>query len=114
MKLRILTLTALSLLLFTCTKEKGDLKPAEINCADITFKDDINPIIAAKCATAACHENGFIYGDFKDYSGVKDRVDNGSIKLRVLDLKLMPPSGPLPPDELKMIQCWLDAGAPNN
>ena len=112
MKARAFIFLGVFLFVFSCTKEVGTLKPVEIDCSKVTYGNDINPIISSKCTK--CHVGSFVYGDFTSYPDLKARVDNGRFKLWVIDTKLMPPSGPLSTVELKKIQCWLDAGAPNN
>lgn len=90
--------------------------PAVVCTTDsMSFSMDINPIIAANCAISGCHVSGFSEGDFTSYQGIKDKIDNGDkIRERVVIKKDMPASGPLPDCEIKKIESWLNAGAPNN
>lgn len=111
MRTRLLFSAGLLLFVFSCSKEMGDPK-VEVDCSQVTFSNDIVPILNTHCVS--CHTGSFSQGDFTNYSGIKPRADNGKVKQWAVDSKLMPPSGPLPPSEIKKIQCWLDAGAPNN
>lgn len=87
-----------------------------------TFATDIVPIIETSCSEAGlgqCHAAGSPRGDFTTYAGLKIDVDNGKFNTRVLEVKDMPASfstGPqsLTPAQLETIQCWIDAGAPDN
>jgi hypothetical protein len=107
-------------LLLACTKDIGpnpELVVKDTNmCDSVTFTNDIKPIFDGKCVS--CHVTGTGSGapwDFTTYAGIKPRVDDGTIRSRVLILHDMPQGGPvLPQSELDLITCWLDAGAPNN
>lgn len=121
MKVTLLTISAFLLLGFlACTKDVGinpDLQPKLLTeCDSVTFIDSIQPIISANCATPGCHDNGSINGDLTTYAGIKVKVDNGSFQARVIDgvPSPMPPTGPLPAQEIDKLKCWLAAGAPNN
>lgn len=81
----------------------------------ISYATNIEPIIDGKCATSGCHVGGGSgNGIFDSYNAVKAKVDNGSFANRVLVVKDMPPSGLLTECQLKWIELWIAAGAPNN
>lgn len=81
----------------------------------VSFSNDIMPIIQGNCATIGCHvQGGTGNGIFENYAGVKAKVDNGSLKSRVLVQKNMPPSQPLGDCSMSLISAWINAGAPNN
>ena len=104
----------------SCTKDIGpnpDLIPKQSNiCDSVTFTKTIKPIFDSKCIS--CHfAGGSGPGDFTTYAGIKLKVDAGLIKGRLIDVTgaIMPQGGPaLPSNQLDLIKCWLDAGAPNN
>jgi hypothetical protein len=106
------------LFLSSCTSDKSQpeikLELGECDSLDVKYTNKIAPLIANNCSTPGCHDNGSFNGVFTDYNGVKEKVDNGSFRNRVLVLKNMPPSNALTALELKEIECWLNAGAPNN
>lgn len=77
----------------------------------VSWKDDIEPIVLKSCAKAGCHAEGsgrlrlVTYEDVKaNAANVKARTQNGS----------MPYDGPLPADQVKLIGCWVEDGAPLN
>lgn len=73
----------------------------------------VNPIIQSRCAIPGCHvAGGTGPGDFTQYVNVKAKVDDGTFQQLVLQLKSMPPTGPLPACDLQKLQAWVDAGAP--
>ncbi len=122
MKSNVIYLLASSLILFSCRNDKGPL-PIAATAASVSecdtsgyYTDDIAPMMTAKCAMPGCHVAGFSSGDLTTYIGVKAKVDNGSMKNRVVNLKNMPPAGnPALTDlELKHLNCWLNKGAPDN
>ena len=66
------------------------------------------------CNTSGCHAAGSPYGDLTNYSGVKAKVDNSTFKERVIVQKNMPPAYSLSQTDLDKLNCWLEAGIPNN
>jgi hypothetical protein len=80
--------------------------------SDISFSNDVKPIIASNCAVSGCH-NGSQFPDFSDdenifenASRIKSRTESGS----------MPPAGrpDLTNEEIQAIACWVDDGALDN
>jgi uncharacterized membrane protein len=113
MKIRgiIYFLSTVSILTAGCDYNKSDILP---DCATVParFADDVLPLIQAKCATA-CH-NAFSTnagGPFTTYSQIKAKAD--LIKFMV-ETRQMPQNGTLTDAEIKVISCWVDAGAENN
>ena len=81
-----------------------------------TYTSDIKAIVNAKCAISGCHNGNSGIVGFTSYTPLKERADNGRIKSYVFELKIMPPASAaqLTEDEKKLLQCWLDNGAPEN
>jgi uncharacterized membrane protein len=91
---------------------KYDTTPFDCTAVNATFANDVQPIIQAKCA--GCHSGaspdaGVSLSNYSQISSNKTGVRQTAIVN-----KSMPPSGPLSNDEMTKIQCWIDAGAPNN
>ncbi|MGB0177053.1 MAG: hypothetical protein ACPF9D_07800 [Owenweeksia sp.] len=95
------------------------------NCKtdSVSFQATVFPIITSSCATSSgCHLGANPSGvrDFSNYASIKASVDasgNGSLIGRITNTtgSLMPLGGPALPDcEIKKIQAWAAAGAPNN
>lgn len=108
-------------LLYSCVKDKGSIPVEDIlskcDSLNVTYSATVQPIINAKCAIPGCHTaTGGNNIPLATYTQVKAKVDNGSFRNRVLVIANMPPAplAPLPADEKEKLQCWLDAGAPNN
>ncbi len=81
----------------------------------VSYSADISPIIQMSCSTIGCHtQGGFGNGIFEDYAGVNAKVNNGSLRQRVLIDRDMPPGGSLSDKELAILKAWIDNGAPNN
>ena len=81
----------------------------------ISYADDLNMIIIQNCATSSCHSStGSAPGDFSTYDGVKQKVDDGSFQFAVIEQRIMPPSGPLNPCDIHLLQVWIERGANNN
>lgn len=88
----------------------------EANCDDVdmSFANDIMPIIEGNCSITGCHVTGGNGILLEDYNTVKVRVDNGSFLNVVVDAQTMPPSGPLEQCQMDQIESWITAGALNN
>ena len=90
---------------------------ANSNCDKVTYTKDIKPVMLSDCAIPGCHvAGGENPTDLDTYAGVKAIADNGHLKKRMIDgnPSFMPPAGKLSTTTLSNLQCWLDAGAPNN
>lgn len=80
-----------------------------------TFMAVIDPIIKSNCALSGCHvPGGSGNGDYTNYAGIKAAVDNGKIQERAINLRNMPPSGPLSNCDILKLQTWINNGALNN
>lgn len=83
--------------------------------ANVTYSGTAKGIIETNCAVGGCHvAGGTGPGNFTIYSDVKQRVDNGTFRILVLENRTMPPSFSLSLCELEQLSIWLDAGAPEN
>ncbi|MCB0659020.1 MAG: hypothetical protein KDC57_22910 [Saprospiraceae bacterium] len=102
------------LLLFSQCSKSEDPTPADA-CDGLTptYQDDIQPIIAKSCALAGCHIGDVPQPKYTSYAAVKALT--GTIQQRVTE-KSMPPAGatPLSASEIKLIDCWIKNGAPEN
>lgn len=88
------------------------------NCntvSTVKYSVHIQPIIKGNCAISGCHTaGGSGNGIFDNYAGIKAKVDNGSLRQRVVVDKSMPPSQALNNCQIQLINAWIDAAAPNN
>lgn len=101
----------------SCTNEKREVEvPQENVCdsMDVSYANDIAPMINLNCGSPSCHGSGGSQGDMSTYNLLKNYVDQGEISDRVLILKDMPPSGPLNDIDLEKLNCWIENGAANN
>ena len=113
----------LSLFIISC-KTEPPIVPAEDFCdtATVSFTSDIVPIMAIYCNNPSfgdCHQAGAPWGEFLTYSGVRAKVDNGTMDLRLFVWQDQPPAntdGPriVSPYELTLIDCWIAQGANDN
>lgn len=105
-------LSALQLQTLKCWIEQGALDDRVDLCATITYAEHIGPLLTSECST--CHGAGGTPPELLDYDDFKAIADNGRLKVRVIDQKDMPADGALTDQEIQLIECWLDAGSPNN
>ncbi|MBL7856567.1 MAG: SprB repeat-containing protein [Cyclobacteriaceae bacterium] len=76
----------------------------------VSWATDILPIMTNSCATTGCH-NGIDRMDWRIYANAKTHA--ADIKKRTQD-KSMPFNGGLPQNQIDLIACWVDDGAPEN
>ena len=113
MKLRTVVFLIMSVCIgiLGCEYSKSDVLP---DCATVPsrFAANVFPLIQEKCATA-CHNTLTTNagGPFTNYSQIKAKA--GLIKFMV-ETRQMPQVGSLTDAQIKVISCWVDAGAENN
>jgi hypothetical protein len=96
----------------SCSINLSILIPSE---SSTSYAVDIAPLMTAKCNFSTCHggksqgKNFTIYENVKAYaSEIKIRTGNGNMP------KAPKPGGSLTAEQIKLIACWVDAGAQNN
>ena len=105
----------------------GELSPVEEPVVEgVSFKDDIQPILAERCAIPGCHAAPGVAGlDLSKYDTFKKGGANGpafdagdgkgSLVVKRIDGGGMPPGGPpLDADQIQLFVDWIDEGAENN
>jgi len=105
----------------------GEPPPVEEPVVEgVSFQDDIQPILAERCATPQCHVAGHFTGlDLSKYDTFKKGGNGGaafvagngggSLVVKRIDGGGMPPGGPpLDADQIQLFIDWIDEGAENN
>ena len=117
MKKIILLYSVIIFFIPSCTKKKADISKVIDPCdSTIHYGSNIHIITNTYCQPAhgsGCHQSGSTVGDYSTYSGLKAKVDNGSLYHRVVDSRTMPPAG-LTDANVYKINCWIKQGALNN
>lgn len=95
---------------------EAELYPVDPACETtaLSYTGNIKQIVDANCAVSGCHVEGTGRANLTTYAGLKQIADNGLIHQKVVVEQSMPPSGPLPDCEMRQIEAWLSAGAPQN
>lgn len=100
--------------------------PVVVEEPKVSFKDDIQPILAERCAVAGCHAAPGAAGlDLSKYDTFKKGGNTGpafaagdgggSLVVKRIDGGGMPPGGPpLDGDQIQLFIDWIDEGAENN
>ena len=104
---------------YSCVKDQARLtapvNPSYCAVTNTKFGAVIQPMMQTYCATLGCHDGaGGAPLNLNLYDDVKLFYDLGVLKNRVIDLKDMPPAGPLPDTLIKKLTCWMGKGAQNN
>ena len=100
--------------------------PEVVEEPKVSFTDDIQPILAERCALAGCHAAPGVAGlDLSAYDTFKKGGNTGpgftagdgkgSLVVKRIDGGGMPPGGPpLDADQVQLFIDWIDEGAENN
>jgi len=98
----------------------GDSEPDPVTCDDVdaTYDGDIGTLLSG-CSNSNCHggTNTDIPEEsrnFTTFAGLNTVISSGSLVQRVITDQTMPPSGALSQSQLDLLQCWADAGYPEN
>lgn len=76
----------------------------------VSWKNDVLPIVKASCALNGCHD-GLVRPDLSRYDKAKFYAE----KMKELTQDgSMPFEGSISQDEIDLIACWVDDGAPDN
>lgn len=111
----------ISLLLYaSCTSESEEMQDLQdgmsgsVDCADVTFSQDVQSIINTNCAVAGCHVTGTTLPDFSQNSVMESRA--AQIKSRTANGSMPPPSSglSLSKEQVDIIACWVDNGGKTN
>ena len=76
-----------------------------------SWTDDIKPIMEKNCALSGCHNGVSRANDFREYASAKSHAK--TIKSKTKD-RSMPFDGSLTQNQIDLIACWVDDGAPQN
>ena len=114
---------------FGCTSDKLEEPKPDPDCInyDATYAGAVKAIIDINCAHSGCHiSGGGAPGVFTSYNGLSSYMNDGGIRESVVVLRNDPEQG-MPPnwnsndgphdltdEEFKIIQCWINAGYPEN
>lgn len=84
------------------------------NCdtTQVTYAATIQPLIANRCAIPGCHVSGAQSPNLSTYTGLVNNITR--VQVRALDLKTMPPTGPISSCDISIIRKWINQGTPNN
>ena len=122
------------ILLFTaaCTNDELPEPMVSVTCKTLnaTYDTNVKAIIDESCAYNGCHDGSGGIGplNYTNYDGLLTHLNSGSFRSRVLNTDsssplVMPPSKAtydisekesLTDEELEIIECWLNAGFPEN
>lgn len=113
-KIIILISVILAVIFSNACKKEKKISPGTVDCSTVTYSATIAPLISSNCGSSGCHGSGSSNGELISYTKIKPYANNGKLKSRVIDIQDMPQGGSLTADQLGQINCWLNAGAPNN
>ena len=106
--------------------DPGVVEEPIIEAPKVSFKDDVQPILAERCAVPGCHAAPGVAGlNLSQYDTFKKGGNGGpafvagngkgSLVVKRIDGGGMPPGGPpLDADQVQLFIDWIDEGAENN
>jgi uncharacterized membrane protein len=113
----MLTIAFVSIIASSCYYDKEDLLyGSNVDCSsvDSKFSTAINPLMQSKCAYSGCHDAGTAEAGVVLENHTQVAATAGRINQRCIIEKTMPPGSPLTSTEIAALQCWINAGSPNN
>lgn len=106
LSLLIITLT---FSIYSCSKASTNCG-ASVDCNSVTYASTIKPLVASKCGLSGCHGSSF-----SSYSGIQSIANSGALYNTVVANESMPAGNiSMSCEERAQIECWVNAGAPNN
>lgn len=123
MKKNILILFGLGVLFFSSCLHSPIISPNQVQ---VSFKNEVQPIIIGNCTASGCHGNTGSGGESFSLMTYDDVITFGGLtttkpeKTRLYQSLLgnsenaMPPAGPLADSQIQTIYNWISQGAKNN
>jgi len=105
----LLLAISFTFLFISCSQKKDTLAAVTCN-PNISFINDVKPVVVASCTASGCHD-GINLAYMGDYLTMHDGA--GQIKTAV-SKGIMPMNSKLSAADIKTIVCWIDNGAKNN
>jgi hypothetical protein len=105
--LSVLSVLALVCFLVALSCKKKD-RPPKCDGKSSTYNSNIKAILNSNCTASGCHPN------YNSYAGLREVLNNGKFREKVLETKEMPKGRTLSSNDLIKIQCWVDASYPEN
>lgn len=101
----------------SCTNDQLP-EPSNQTCdsLQVTYDNQVKPIIDASCAYVGCHIQGFPSGDLSSFATMTPYINgsNSSFEREVITDKSMPIGSTLSDNDLEILQCWIQSDFPEN
>ncbi|MDZ7604278.1 MAG: hypothetical protein U5K79_01540 [Cyclobacteriaceae bacterium] len=117
MEFRLLLLAfAMCIFIAACAYDNAEDLYGKVSCPPegVSFASDILPITSSNCAIPGCHISGQQLPTLQTY----EQISANAPKVRDLTSGgIMPPSTSgktITPEEIDLISCWVESGAPDN
>lgn len=88
----------------------------DFSAANLSYMNDVDAIVQAKCSITGCHVAGTGLPDFTIFAEFQARANNnpGGVRQRVKTDDMPRSGGALSAEEKAALFCWIDEGALNN
>lgn len=104
-----LLISTLLISFYACSKSAVHCG-ASPDCTTVTYAGTIKPLVASKCGLSGCHGSSF-----STYAGIQSIANSGALYNVVVANESMPAGNvSMSCEERAQIECWVNAGAPNN
>jgi uncharacterized membrane protein len=101
---------------YSCAYDNAEDLYGKVECppGGVSFTDTIDPIISMNCAVSGCHVNGNQLPALETYEQIAANAE--TVKGKTSNGTMPPPASgiSLSQEEINVIACWVEAGAPQN
>lgn len=89
--------------------------PSITDCSETpTYTGMMQDVVDRNCSYSGCHDVGALdIGDYTSYLGLSEHFDS-KIEDRVIVKQDMPLGVSMTEEDLKLFECWVQAGFPEN
>lgn len=96
----------------SCVKDSVESYPDIICNQEVSFNQDILPLINQECTGCHDNQNGYSLTNHSNISANSKAIIGA---MRGNGYQLMPQGGPALPDSIiNLMECWVNQGKPNN
>ena len=99
-------------MLFACSKDKVEAYPNVLCNDEVSFSQDILPLITQECTGCHDNQNGYSLTNYNNISANSKAIIGA---MRANNYQLMPQGGPMLPDSvIQLMECWVNQGKLDN
>jgi hypothetical protein len=111
----LVTFIAVIIITIGCSKDDDMEEDQMESCPDeVTFDNQVRPILVVNCANSGCHDGNSGLGDWSSYTSIAPTFSNGRFNNLVIETRQMPQGRSLSSRDYDLLVCWSEQGFPRN